>query len=104
MVVGSPPDPDPNLRGSITKVKRVEKHEKQIIDRDVDENEKSVVVIYDELVRQYAVDIKNNRKKAAARLQKINRSIHLFKSGIMIFIIIFLLYHRNQPNNKLKYI
>jgi hypothetical protein len=41
---------DPNLRGSITKVKHVERHEKQFIDRDMDENEKSVV-IYHELVR-----------------------------------------------------
>jgi hypothetical protein len=36
--------------GSITKVKRVESHEKQFIDRDMNENENSVV-IYHELVR-----------------------------------------------------
>jgi hypothetical protein len=190
LVGGSPPKPDPNLRGSITKVKEIEEHKKQVIDRSVDENEKSVVVIYQELVRQYALlmdahdnlkdkanglmisnattinlvtivtlqlltsvsykfslflvlipyvffisslylgvesylvqdlktiqaeklrkdyynepksvileqlssniamDIKNNRKKAATRSKKINRSIHLFKIGIITFITIFLI-------------
>lgn len=186
----SPPEPDPNLRGSITKVKTVEEHEKQTINENLVENEKSVDIIYHELIRQYAllmdahnnlkdkanglmisnattinlvtivtlqlltsvkykislllilipyfffifslylsvesylvedlktikaeelrknyydkpktvileqlssniaIDIKSNRKKAATRSKKINKSIHLFKIGIISFITIFLL-------------
>ena len=41
----SPPEPDPNLRGSITKVKTVEEHEKQTINENLVENEKSVDII-----------------------------------------------------------
>lgn len=185
-----PPEPDPNLRGSVTKVKSVKKHENQVIDKSLVENEKSVDIIYHELIRQYALlmdahdnlkdkanglmisnattinlvtivtlqlltsvkykislllvlipyfffifslylgvesylvqdlktikaeelrknyhdkpktvileqlssntatDIISNRKKAATRSKKINKSIHLFKSGIIAFITIFLL-------------
>lgn len=71
---GSPPEPDPSLRGSVTKVKKVEKHEKRVIDRSLAENEESVDVIYQELIRQYALlmDAHDNLKDKANGLMISN--------------------------------